>query len=29
MGHEIGPEALRDLVEWLDAKVLSPIQLVV
>jgi phospholipase/carboxylesterase len=28
MGHEIRPEALRDLVEWLDEKVLSPIQLV-
>ena len=28
MGHEIRPEALRDLVEWLDGKVLSPIQLV-
>jgi len=27
MGHEIRPEALRDLVEWLD-KQLSPIQLV-
>lgn len=29
MGHEIRPEALRDLVEWLDDKVLSPIRLVV
>lgn len=29
MGHEIRPEALRDLVEWLDEKVLSPIRLVV
>jgi len=25
MEHGIGPEALRDLVGWLDAKVLSPI----
>jgi len=28
MGHEIRPEALRDLVGWLEDKVLSPIQLV-
>jgi phospholipase/carboxylesterase len=28
MGHEIRPDALRDLVEWLEQKVLSPIQLV-
>ncbi|MEE9280429.1 MAG: dienelactone hydrolase family protein [Myxococcota bacterium] len=28
MGHEIAPEALRDLVAWLDDKVLSPILLV-
>jgi phospholipase/carboxylesterase len=28
MGHEIRPEALRDLVGWLEEKVLSPIQLV-
>jgi phospholipase/carboxylesterase len=28
MGHEIRPEALRDLLEWLDSKVISPIQLV-
>ena len=28
MGHEIRPEALRDLVEWLQSKVVSPIQLV-
>ena len=28
MGHEISPEALRQLVEWLEEKVLSPIQLV-
>jgi phospholipase/carboxylesterase len=28
MGHEIRPETLRDLVTWLDEKVLSPIQLV-
>jgi phospholipase/carboxylesterase len=27
MGHEIRPEALRDLVTWLEEKVLSPIQL--
>jgi phospholipase/carboxylesterase len=27
MGHEIGPEALRDLVAWLDDKVISPIRL--
>ena len=27
MGHEIGPEALRDIVMWLEEKVLSPIQL--
>jgi phospholipase/carboxylesterase len=27
MGHEIRPEALRDLVEWLHGKVVSPIQL--
>ena len=28
MGHEIRPEALRDLVSWLEEKVLSPIRLV-
>jgi phospholipase/carboxylesterase len=28
MGHEVRPELLRDVVEWLDSKVLSPIQLV-
>jgi phospholipase/carboxylesterase len=28
MGHEVRPELLRDLVEWLESKVLSPIQLV-
>jgi phospholipase/carboxylesterase len=28
MGHEIRPETLRDLVEWLESKVVSPIQLV-
>jgi phospholipase/carboxylesterase len=28
MGHEVSPELLRDLVEWLESKVLSPIQLV-
>ncbi|HBZ69323.1 MAG TPA: phospholipase [Deltaproteobacteria bacterium] len=28
MGHEIRPEALRDLVTWLEEKVLSPIRLV-
>ncbi len=27
MGHEIAPEALRDVVRWLEEKVLSPIQL--
>ncbi len=27
MGHEIAPEALRDLVEWLDDKVFEPILL--
>ncbi len=27
MGHEIRPEALRDLVTWLEEKVLSPIRL--
>jgi phospholipase/carboxylesterase len=27
MGHEIRPEALRDLVRWLEEKVFSPIQL--
>jgi phospholipase/carboxylesterase len=28
MGHEVRPELLRDLVDWLETKVLSPIQLV-
>jgi phospholipase/carboxylesterase len=28
MGHEISAEALRDIVTWLDEKVLHPIQLV-
>lgn len=28
MGHELRPETLRDLVEWLETKVVSPIQLV-
>jgi phospholipase/carboxylesterase len=28
MGHEIRPETLRDLVEWLDARILRPVQLV-
>jgi len=28
MGHEVRPELLRDVVEWLESKVLSPIQLV-
>ncbi len=28
MGHEISSDALRDLVSWLDDKVLSPIQLI-
>ena len=27
MGHEIAPDALRDLVAWLDDKVVSPITL--
>ncbi len=27
MGHEIRPEALRELVGWLDEKVLHPIVL--
>lgn len=27
MGHEIAPDALRDLVAWLDDKVFSPIRL--
>jgi phospholipase/carboxylesterase len=27
MGHEINAEALRDIVNWLDDKVLNPIQL--
>jgi len=29
MGHEIRPEALRDLVRWLDEKALEPVRLVV
>ncbi len=29
MGHEIHPEALRDILGWLEDKVLSPIKLVV
>jgi phospholipase/carboxylesterase len=28
MGHEISAEALRDIIAWLDEKVLNPIQLV-
>jgi phospholipase/carboxylesterase len=28
MGHEIRPEALKDLLEWLESKVVSPITLV-
>ncbi len=28
MQHEIRPEALRDLLQWLEEKVISPIQLV-
>ena len=28
MGHEISPEALRVVIEWLEDKVLSVIQLV-
>jgi len=28
MGHEIRPESLRDLLDWLENKVVSPIQLV-
>jgi hypothetical protein len=27
MGHEIQPEALREIVGWLDRKVLSPVAL--
>jgi phospholipase/carboxylesterase len=27
MGHEIRPEALRDLVDWLDDKALEPVKL--
>ena len=27
VGHGIAPDGLRDLVGWLDEKVLSPIQL--
>jgi len=27
MGHELGPEALREILTWLDEKVISPIQL--
>ena len=27
MGHEISPDALRELMTWLDDKVVSPIQL--
>jgi phospholipase/carboxylesterase len=27
MGHEIAPDALRELVEWLDAKVFAPSQI--
>ena len=27
MGHEIRPEALRDIVRWLEEKVLSPVEL--
>jgi hypothetical protein len=26
MGHEICPEALRDIVRWLEERVLSPVQ---
>jgi phospholipase/carboxylesterase len=29
MGHEIRPEALRDLVRWLDEKALEPVRLIV
>lgn len=28
MGHEIRPESLRDLLDWLENKIVSPIQLV-
>ncbi len=28
MGHEVGPDSLRDLIEWLDDRVFSPIKLV-
>jgi phospholipase/carboxylesterase len=29
MGHEIRPEALRDVVRWLDEKALEPVRLIV
>jgi phospholipase/carboxylesterase len=29
MGHEIQPEALRDVVRWLDEKALEPVRLIV
>jgi phospholipase/carboxylesterase len=29
MGHEIRPEALRELVRWLDEKALEPVRLIV
>jgi len=28
MGHEISPQALREMREWLESKVVSPIQLI-
>ena len=28
MGHEIRPEALREVLTWLDEKALQPIQLI-
>jgi predicted esterase len=27
MGHEIHPEALREILTWLEEKVITPIQL--
>jgi predicted esterase len=29
MGHEIRPEALREMVRWLDEKALEPVRLIV
>jgi len=27
MGHEIAPDALRELLDWLERKVFSPVQM--